>query len=1619
MKVFLGRGDGTFFAWRRTFYPWPTQAVDVRDLRLADLDRDGLIDLVRFTDGHVLWFPGQADGSLSWLSRPIARPDLGNTDVTVAVTDANGNGSQDIVWSSPRGMWILDIAGATTAGMLSSIDNGLGKTMTIDYASSAELSVEAEQAGEPWARKLPVSVPVPVEATIDPGAGEPSRVVHYGVRDGFWDPVERRFGGFLEGRRSVSGDAGADVMYEVTKFLAGEGDDRVLRGKPASVLTENGLGQILTFATTQWAAHPVGDLATDNPLLRVAVQREVRTSHYEGVTQPIDTLAWYVQDAQGRVIEEHDDGRLDLQGDESVKQIFYAADDDDRWIRDRVCEQKLLAADGGLVSWTRTYFGDISGAEAPLCELGSGDALQRRTDGYLAEKLPWVTGSRWITLSAVTSYSAHWNPLEVYDSGVTRDLGYDTDDFHLVSESVTPAAGTTLTWSMAWDPDRSLPVSVTDPNSTTTEVTYDDVGRLATLGLSGEPASTHYIYDWTAPRPTTTTYVFDGDEADLDTWSGGYSSGAGWRETVAAFNGAGEGLYSATRLDTSRWLVSGYTDRDNRGRAVRLYDAFEWDASDLTGAQPPGGTAVEQRTYDAFDRPVQDQRPGGEIRQVAYFAFGRTITDDDLSPVTSYYDGKGRITRTERTVDGTVEAGQATYDAAGRMTELELQPDASNPTHHTFVYDTLGRLIFATDPDIGDRTLTYNDAGFLTEATNAADQSIDYGYDGAGRLVSVLADDGSFFNYHYDDALDSGTYANTAGRLAWISEPTGQVQVGYDARGRQVKTTREIEDGTTWTGTATEDMRFAPSGLLRSIDYNDGMSIDYTYDDAGRPAQVGNLWTAESYDPAGRLLAEQFGNGVTGAYGYDINGDVSSVEVARPSAAGGSPFYQVSLTRNGFGAIDSVTDADGTGLNHTASFTYDGAGRLTAATLGPATSQYQFSYSYDGLQNMIQRTASGPGNLGALEGDYRYGGTRPAGLGGGSYGPRQLTGIAPAGSDPMDPPDHTMAYDLAGRQVAQDDLTLTYNGLDQLTEVDGLSTGSGTVQHAYGYDGLRVMTRSTDGSTQYWFSTDVSQVGTVRQHSIRLGDRLIARVDQHDLSPNVVAPPVSTDGGDLLRRVGVALLLLLLVVVCAGFAASGPRARARGRRLAPATAAVAAAALLQPGCALLGFSQHPSWENVQTLYFHQGVSPGPTLITRQDGTLLEERRYEPFGQPLDAFRELEGGGTETGAVDFTVDPHNILNKETNPDTGWSYHGARWMAPETARWLTPDPPVKAPSPDLIAAPWTAHPYQYVLQNPIVFWDPDGAQAEDASDAEPSPNENPEVPTNPVDIAEARALERYQREVVDSENAQREAHWEAIHPEPDSAFSDPRCRWPETSSFEARSVLQAGSSDPDPIRGTWIEYLEETQGDSSKPRLSSDVEGALNLARRMYGGEGAEDTLGLSNLHTRGFRPPAGTRSVPEGIPEGWRIRPTRGEGGVRYYDPKNPGNAVRVMPGDPSSQYPNSQEPYVRWQRNGQALDADGNLGAELGRGPSHHGARSRPRGLPGAPTRCRASWASTRSRSRRGTATRPLRTTWSRVMSSGSRRAALAKASSTAWGASPSTTCRRWKQWRWICPGRS
>jgi len=119
-------------------------------------------------------------------------------------------------------------------------------------------------------------------------------------------------------------------------------------------------------------------------------------------------------------------------------------------------------------------------------------------------------------------------------------------------------------------------------------------------------------------------------------------------------------------------------------------------------------------------------------------------------------------------------------------------------------------------------------------------------------------------------------------------------------------------------------------------------------------------------------------------------------------------------------------------------------------------------------------------------------------------------------------------------------------------------------------------------------------------------------------------------------------------------------------------------------------------------FLHAGFDAGPVIFTDGAGKLIEERRYEPFGVPIDArFADDTVRPPDVAARDL-----NPLAKRTEPATGWSDHGARWLAPEAARWLAPDPAIAVPDPKFMDAPWALHPYQYVDQNPVTFWDPDG-------------------------------------------------------------------------------------------------------------------------------------------------------------------------------------------------------------------------------------------------------------------------------------------------------------------------
>src|SRR6185503_13366756 len=113
-------------------YPW-TGAFPASQVRIGDLNRDGLLDAVLVSGGNVALYRGRANGTFETTAQTVTAPPGTDATVVVAIADANGNGSEDLVWSSPTGMWVLDFAGATSAGMLTAIDNGMGQRQRFEY----------------------------------------------------------------------------------------------------------------------------------------------------------------------------------------------------------------------------------------------------------------------------------------------------------------------------------------------------------------------------------------------------------------------------------------------------------------------------------------------------------------------------------------------------------------------------------------------------------------------------------------------------------------------------------------------------------------------------------------------------------------------------------------------------------------------------------------------------------------------------------------------------------------------------------------------------------------------------------------------------------------------------------------------------------------------------------------------------------------------------------------------------------------------------------------------------------------------------------------------------------------------------------------------------------------------------------------------------------------------------------------------------------------------------------------------------------------------------------------------------------------------------------------------
>ncbi len=570
---------------------------------------------------------------------------------------------------------------------------------------------------------------------------------------------------------------------------------------------------------------------------------------------------------------------------------------------------------------------------------------------------------------------------------------------------------------------------IVDPNGVVTERTFDALGRVLTSTVQGRASCD------TAADPLCGT-----DLATVRT----YAAELGPLESEQR-PGGGVTAYQYDSRGRVSTMSRGPSVSDLRERMQYGYDPLTGHKSLERWLAFDAGDWVEHKrqefAYDPGGRLEGVTHPDGASSSYAYDPAGRvrSVRDENhATPNTGYaYDPAGRLIEVVQTLasapGGSIATGYG-YDAHGNLTSV-TDPNG-NVT--SYLYDDFGQMIQQQSPVTGTTTYSYDSGGNLVTTIDANGATTTRAYDAAGRLLSATSSAAEVPTdvvvYTYDgDPCGAG---NGIGRLATMTDPTGESTYCYEHRGLLATTT----DG------AGHAMRYLydAGGNRSAIIYPSTRAVTYTHDYASRPLSASAngvpIVTTADYLPFGPLTYLGFGNGMARTMTHDDRFRPLQNVLTGPAGTIASYTYAAD-------AVGNITEIhDDVDAAYNRDFAYDDLHRLITANSGSSL-WGSGDYTYDAMGNMTSL------QLGSRALSFSYYGTTPK--------LQAVTGTNPA----------TMTYDAAGNESG------IYTARNQL---DG--------GEAYGYDGrgVRVYARK--------FGWPVPQM--LEQHSVYSPElRLLARTD--------------------------------------------------------------------------------------------------------------------------------------------------------------------------------------------------------------------------------------------------------------------------------------------------------------------------------------------------------------------------------------------------------------------------------------------------------------------------------------------------------------------------------------------
>lgn len=1200
------RGNGRFGTGRvMTASPRLPHPVDPARIALADVNGDGLADVIYVGYDTVTYWINQGGNAFApprtvRLTPPT--PDM----AAVRTVDLTGSGAAGILWTSPFPEHrFLDLIGGTKPGLLTKIDNHLGQVIEVSYTTSAAEALADRADGRPWSSFLPFSVQLVASVTVRDTVRGTAATTGYRYHDGHFDGHRREFDGFARAEQIEAGDGGQPAQLTVFSFHTEESARSIEPDPTLRRALKRKLFRVEVFGLD----------GSDVEALPYRVEESRWALRVE--QHPVDALPVvfpHVAEAVTTTSERGVDAR--------VERRLFTYDD----VGNVVVEERIgQGAPAGPDLFVRTEVEYARNDAEWLVDRAARIVVRNGTGNLLSETRHYYDGANFTGL-----------PLGQVGRG------------HLARTervAITVARATAL-----YGPD--------GPDLPT-------LGYLLGQDADGEPV---WLVQQERRRADSRGNIVASRNARGNDNAFAFDAHGLFPTSVTEANGRTATMEHDVRFGRPRRLVD-----PNGAESLATYDPL----GRLRSVVAPGDTLAAPTVRFAYETAVL---PASRVTtQRIETGSARTLT------VAEYLDGAGEVyqRRTQHDAATFVVSGEETRNARGKTARKHAPFHAGSAAFAPYPvtaavaldmsYDALGRPALTRMPTEGVSSAEHEafrtvlrDPGDGDPGAPSFDTPKVEHYDAWHRLVAV--EDGpagarQITRYQLDQL----------GRLAQVTDARGVVltRLEADLLGRRIAVDHadaglrllayDADGNLAWTRNAAGQVvthTFDGLSRLTQVSHDGTVVEELTYDLGVGSNLVGRL--AHVTDQAGKTT-----------YSYDERGNV----VERTRAVPGEPApFVAGFSYDRLGRVSTVTYPDG----HEVAYDY-AEGFLLRRVPGYVDA---VEYAPSGIRTAVQY-ANG------VRTDYTYdAGTSRLG---------RIRTWAPGSGEVHY--DAALDVSIGGDVRAINDLRASPSGLirDQAFELDA----HGRLLRAEGADaaGSYVQEFAYDATGNLLRNPLISpEALTYTPGTNKLTGAGAVTMFDHDANGNLTVLPgrrltfnargqlesVLLDDGTQVRYAYDHRGFLARKDVTP---AAGPSRRSLYFDMGFELDESAAVRLVYAGDLLVAVDRDGTRSFVHNDHLLSAV-----VFTADDGTAAAEIGYYPFGAPTIP-------PATSGRPSFT-------KRRLDNDTGLYYLQARWYAPDLGRFVSPDPLFVLKPEEGIQEPQRLNPYAYAGNNPVRYADPSG-------------------------------------------------------------------------------------------------------------------------------------------------------------------------------------------------------------------------------------------------------------------------------------------------------------------------